>query len=123
MGLNYLSKKSWHPSSFQNIEKVWLAESKEKEKDQRLADRMKKLREEKQIEELKLIQIREGIIPESSLQRLDWMYQDRSAANQQAQAANDAERFLLGESVKKLPGQDKEKAEFDHTKKWGQIAS
>jgi hypothetical protein len=82
MGLNYLSKKSWHPSSFQNIEKVWLAESKEKEKDQRLADRMKKLREEKQIEELKLIQIREGIIPESSLQRLDWMYQDRSAANQ-----------------------------------------
>jgi hypothetical protein len=60
---------------------VWLAESKEKEKDQRLADRMKKLREEKQIEELKLIQIREGIIPESSLQRLDWMYQDRSAAN------------------------------------------
>jgi len=80
--LNYLSKKSWHPSSFQNIEKVWLAESKEKEKDQRLADRMKKLREEKQIEELKLIQIREGIIPESSLQRLDWMYQDRSAANQ-----------------------------------------
>ena len=80
--MNYLSKKSWHPSSFQNIEKVWLAESKEKEKDQRLADRMKKLREEKQIEELKLIQIREGIIPESSLQRLDWMYQDRSAANQ-----------------------------------------
>ena len=47
-----------------------------------MADRMKKLREEKQIEELKLIQIREGIIPESSLQRLDWMYQDRSAANQ-----------------------------------------
>ena len=30
---------------------------------------------------------------------------------------------MLGESVKKLPGQDKEKPEFDHTKKWGQIAS
>jgi hypothetical protein len=29
---------------------------------------------------------------------------------------------LLGESVKKLPGQEKA-AEFDHTKKWGQIAS
>lgn len=67
MGLSYLSKKSWHPSSFQNIEKVWLAESKEKEKDQRLADRIKKLKEEKQIEDLKLIQIKEGVIPESSL--------------------------------------------------------
>lgn len=82
MGLSYLSKKSWHPSSFQNIEKVWLAESKEKEKDQRHADRIKKLKEEKQIEDLKLIQIKEGIIPESSLQRLDWMYQDRTAAQQ-----------------------------------------
>ena len=67
MGLSYLSKKSWHPSSFPNIEKVWLAESKEKEKDQRHADRIKKLKEEKQIEDLKLIQIKEGIIPESSL--------------------------------------------------------
>jgi hypothetical protein len=47
MGLSYLSKKSWHPSSFQNIEKVWLAESKEKEKEQRHADRIKKLKEEK----------------------------------------------------------------------------
>ncbi len=55
MGLSYLSKKSWHPSSFHNIEKVWIAESKEKEKDQRLADRIKKLKEEQAIEDLKLI--------------------------------------------------------------------
>lgn len=83
MGLSYLSKKSWHPGSFQNIEKVWIAESKKKDDERRLADRIKKLKEEKQIEELKLIQIKEGVIPESSLQRLDWMYQDRSAANAQ----------------------------------------
>ena len=79
MGLSYLSKKSWHPSSFPNIEKVWVAESAERDKEQKLADRIKKLKEEKQIEDLKLIQIKEGIIPESSLQRLDWMYQDRTA--------------------------------------------
>jgi hypothetical protein len=53
MGLSYLSKKSWHPSNFSNIEQVWTAETKEKEKDQRLADRIKKLKEEKQIEDLK----------------------------------------------------------------------
>jgi len=81
MGLSYLSKKSWHPSNFANIEKVWIAESAERDKDTRMADRIKKLKEEKQIEDLKLIQIKEGIIPASSLQRLDWMYQDRTAAN------------------------------------------
>ena len=80
MGLSYLSKKSWHPSNFENIEKVWIAETNEREKGQRMADRIKKLKEEKQIEDLKLIQVKEGIIPESALQRLDWMYQDRTAA-------------------------------------------
>jgi len=51
------------------------------------------------------------------------MYQDRSAANQQAQAANDSERFLLGEAVKQLPGGDKDKPDYDRTKNWGQTAS
>jgi hypothetical protein len=83
MGLSYLSKKSWHPGSFGNIEKVWIAEQQKKDEEKRQSDRIKKLKEEKQIEELKLIQIKEGIIPESSLQRLDWMYQDRSASNAQ----------------------------------------
>lgn len=47
MGLSYLSKKSWHPSNFANIEKVWIAESAERDKDTRMADRIKKLKEEK----------------------------------------------------------------------------
>ena len=67
MGLSYLSKKSWHPSSFQNIEKVWLAEQKEQDIYRKNTDRIKKLKEEKAIDELKMIQIKEGIIPESSL--------------------------------------------------------
>jgi len=31
MGLSYLSKKGWHPGSFQNIEEVWIAEEKRDE--------------------------------------------------------------------------------------------
>lgn len=31
MGLSYLSKKNWHPSTFANIEKVWLAEKKKED--------------------------------------------------------------------------------------------
>ena len=79
MGLSYLSKKSWHPSTFSNIEKVWAAEQKLKDEEKRSADHIKKLKEEKQIEELKQLQYMAKMIPESSLQRLDWMYQDRSA--------------------------------------------
>ena len=109
MGLSYLSKKSWHPGSFQNIEKVWIAEQQKRDEETRHAERIKKLKEEKQIDELKMIQIKEGTIPESSLQRLDWMYQDRSAQNQ-ANQANQAEKYLLGETVKaKVEGESGEK--------------
>ena len=43
------------------------------------------------------------IIPESSLQKIDWMYQDRSAAQNNPQAnTQTAEEYLLGKSVKDL---------------------
>ena len=35
MGLSYLSKKSWHPSTFKNIEIVWAAEQKKKDEEKR----------------------------------------------------------------------------------------
>lgn len=53
MGLAFLNKKSWHTGSFQNIEKVWVAEQEQAEKDKKNAERAKKLKEEKQNEELK----------------------------------------------------------------------
>lgn len=80
MGLSYLNKKNWHPEKFSNIEQVWAAEQKESEAERLKTERIKKLREEKHIEDLKRAQVEAGMIPESSLQRLDWMYQDRNAA-------------------------------------------
>ena len=94
----YLNKKKWHPSSMSNIEQVWLAESKQREAEKREQDHIKKLKEERQIEELKILQAKMGIIPQSSLQRIDWMYQDRSAQNN----GNNAEDFLLGKPVKEI---------------------
>ena len=79
MGLSYLSKKSWHPSTFRNIEVVWTAEHKKKQEEQRQAEHIKKLKEERQIEELRQLQVMAKVIPESSLQRIEWMYQDRAA--------------------------------------------
>ena len=53
MGLSFLNKKSWHTASFQNIEKVWIAEQKKKDEDRKQHERAKKLKEEVQAEELK----------------------------------------------------------------------
>lgn len=74
MGLDFLNKKSWHPGSFENIEKVWLAEQAEKEKIKQFKEHQKKLKEERQDEDLKRAQVEAGLIPESYLKRMDWMY-------------------------------------------------
>lgn len=79
MGLSYLNKKDWHPEKFSNIEKVWNAEQRQQEESRLIQERIKKLKEERHIEELKRMQVEAGIIPESSLQRLEWMYADRNA--------------------------------------------
>lgn len=63
MGLAFLNKKSWHTGSFQNIEKVWIAEQQKKEQDKRAAEMQKKLKEERQLEELKRLQVEAGLIP------------------------------------------------------------
>lgn len=52
------------------------------------------MREEKQNEDLKKQLIEQGMIPESSLQRLDWMYQDISKRDE-----NLAEEFLMGKPI------------------------
>ena len=53
MGLSFLNKKIWHPGSFANIEKVWIAEQKHRELERKALENAKKIKEEKAIEELK----------------------------------------------------------------------
>ena len=94
MGLAFLNKKSWHTGSFQNIEKVWIAEQKKKELDRHQAELGKKLKEERHMEELKRLQVEAGLIPASHLNRMDWMYQ---GANKQYEKKN--EDYLLGKKI------------------------
>ena len=42
------------------------------------------------------MQVKEGIIPESSLTQIEWMYQDHSAFNKDEKTA---EEYLLGKEV------------------------
>ena len=74
MGLKFLNKKTWHTGSFKNIEIVWKAQQEEKRRLKIQEENIKKLKEEKHIEELKRLQVEAGLIPESDLQKMEWMY-------------------------------------------------
>ena len=74
MGLSYLTKKNWNPSNMNNVRSVWEAEHREELKKKQRTEREKILKEEKQIEDLKRLQVKEGIIPASSLTQIEWMY-------------------------------------------------
>ena len=93
--MNFLNKKIWHPGSFANIEKVWIAEQKHKELERKAIEKAKKVKEEKAIEELKKIQVANGLIPASHLNRLDFMYQGPESSS----SIITPEEFLLGKSL------------------------
>jgi hypothetical protein len=97
MSLSYLTKKNWHPSNMDNVRAVYEAELKVEQAEKKRTEHIKRLKEEKQIEDLKRIQVKQGLIPESSLNMIEWMYQDRSAFNKTEQTA---EEYLLGKEVK-----------------------
>eukprot|EP00299_Pterocystis_sp_00344_P009070 c3688_g1_i1.p1 GENE.c3688_g1_i1~~c3688_g1_i1.p1 ORF type:complete len:356 (+),score=88.85 c3688_g1_i1:39-1106(+) len=83
-------KKSWHPLTWANQEKVWAAQQRAANEKKKLEEVQKILREERQIEDLRRIQREAGLIDKS--ERLDWMYEG---------AVKDAnsEEFLLGKPV------------------------
>ena len=81
MAQSYLNKKTWHPAKMDNVKRVWEEEHNVELKEKERAEHLKRLKEEKQIEDLKRIQVQQGLIPESSLNMIEWMYQDRSAFN------------------------------------------
>jgi hypothetical protein len=93
MGLSYLHKKNWHPSRMDCVRQVWEAEHAVTEKEKQNTEHLKRLKEERQIEELKRIQVQQGLIPESSMNMIEWMYQDKTAFNKSEATA---EEYLLG---------------------------
>ena len=73
-GLSFLNKKDFHTASFKNREQVWLAEQRKLEQDRNFLEQKKRLLEEKYSEELKRMQVRAGLLDESALNKMEWMY-------------------------------------------------
>lgn len=58
MSLAFLFKKTWHPSTLQNSERVWVAEQKDAAEKKRIEELTKQVREEQQVRELEEMQVR-----------------------------------------------------------------
>eukprot|EP00301_Raphidiophrys_heterophryoidea_P002178 c11020_g1_i1.p1 GENE.c11020_g1_i1~~c11020_g1_i1.p1 ORF type:complete len:498 (-),score=152.12 c11020_g1_i1:105-1520(-) len=95
-------KKTFHPLTYQNQERIWKAEQRAAAEQKKKEEHLKTLREEKQIEELRRVQVEAGLATRKD--RLDWMYEGgvKSAT---------AEDFLLGKPVEEKDSNELKKLE------------
>ena len=73
MSLAFLSKKGWHTSNLQNVEKVWIAEQKQEKEAKRVLELQKQIEEERQIDDLRALQRNQGLVTDPR-EKLEWMY-------------------------------------------------
>lgn len=100
-------KKSWHPQTLRNVEKVWKAEQKAEAESKKIEQLRKELEEERAREEMQRHAVQQGIAKKKG-ERLDWMY--AAAAGQV-----DHEMYLLGKPVDKAVDPMAQENEEDST--------
>ncbi|KAE8301008.1 Pre-mRNA-splicing factor CWC25-like protein [Larimichthys crocea] len=86
-------KKSWHPQTMKNIERVWKAEQKHEAERKKIEELQKELKEERTREEMTRYAEESGAIKKKD-DRLDWMYQGPAG-----QVSRD--EYLLGRAIDK----------------------
>ncbi|KAK0088117.1 hypothetical protein PV325_013113 [Microctonus aethiopoides] len=101
-------KKSWHPSTMKNQEKVWKAQQQDSQEKKRIAELKRDIEMERDKEDMTKYAMEQGVIEKTDNKKLDWMYKgpqqqinredyltgkkiDKSF-EQMAQAEKDAER-------------------------------
>ncbi|KAJ1980782.1 RNA-splicing factor [Dimargaris verticillata] len=87
-------KKSWHPLTFRNQEKIWKAEQHAEDEQRKLDQLRKEIEEERQLQELESIQEAAGLKKKS--ERLEWMYNMPGTATSGPAVTEDMEEYLLG---------------------------
>ncbi|XP_003397458.1 pre-mRNA-splicing factor CWC25 homolog isoform X1 [Bombus terrestris] len=87
-------KKSWHPSTMKNIEKVWKAEQQQSQEKKKIAELKREIEMEKDREDMKKYAMEQGVIEKKDDKKLDWMYKGPN------QLVN-REEYLLGRPIDK----------------------
>jgi len=87
-------KKSWHPCTMKNVEKVRKAEQQNHQENKRIAELKREIEIEKDREDIKKYAMEQGVIEKKDDKKLDWMYKGPN------QVVN-REEYLLGKPVDK----------------------
>ncbi|XP_029168679.1 uncharacterized protein LOC114938777 [Nylanderia fulva] len=87
-------KKSWHPSTMKNMEKVRKAEQQNDQENRRIAELKRQIEMEKDHEDMTKYAMEQGVIEKKDDKKLDWMYK---GPNQMV----NREEYLLGRPVDK----------------------
>ena len=93
----FLNKKGWHTGTIKNSERVWLAEQKHAAEQKKVQELQKEIEDERQVEQLRALQREHGLLPTTSVDRVDWMY--RSVQMELDQKEKEKEEYLLGKKV------------------------
>ncbi|XP_036390359.1 pre-mRNA-splicing factor CWC25 homolog [Megalops cyprinoides] len=96
-------KKSWHPQTLKNIERVWKAEQRHEAERKKIEELQKELREERAREEITRYAQETGTLKKKD-DRLDWMYQGPGGQVSR-------EEYLLGRPIDKQITQQYEESE------------
>lgn len=96
-------KKSWHPQTMKNIERVWKAEQKHEAERKKIEELQKELKDERAREEITKFAQESGALKKKD-DRLDWMYQGPGG-----QVSRD--EYLLGRPIDKQITDQYEEAE------------
>ncbi|KAJ8001957.1 hypothetical protein DPEC_G00174810 [Dallia pectoralis] len=96
-------KKSWHPQTMKNIERVWKAEQKHEAERKKIEELQKELKDERAREDITRFAQETGALKKKD-DRLDWMYQGPGG-----QVSRD--EYLLGRPIDKQITQQYEEPE------------
>jgi len=100
--LQFLNNKSWSVAKLNNKEKVWIAEQKAAEEKKKVEELKKKLLEERQLEELKRLEVESGKLDPSALkkdEKVDWMYEFGKKGKDEEKTQ---EEYLIGQKEAQL---------------------
>ncbi|XP_040292997.1 pre-mRNA-splicing factor CWC25 homolog [Bufo bufo] len=87
-------KKSWHPQTLRNVEKVWKAEQKHEAERKKIEELQRELRDERAREEMQKYAEDTGAVKKKD-EKLDWMYQGPGGMVNR-------DEYLLGRPVDKF---------------------
>lgn len=85
-------KKSWHPLTMQNLERVWKAEQRDEAERKRIAELQAEIREERAREEMQQMAVESGVMKARD-ERVDWLYKGPGTVNR--------DEYLLGKPIDK----------------------